>query len=236
MRSSIRHYFGRQSLLLYLVAVFISCCIGLIGNNSFTYLEPLIADQGAVIQEGEVYLFSPLQCAVFLIPVFLISFYMIERKICAIEMIVEPRLDPVSYKTKNIIIHLINCLLYSLFTAIAITLSNIWSGVSVPAIVAVESFITKMMYLMVISLILEILRIFKMKMILACFTVYILILAEYLLTYSYRLFAGVLFPYATFKINQAGSYIYLAGWLVGVLIIYIISRMRLQEFYDEKQE
>jgi len=222
-------------MILYLISVLIGCGIAVFGNNSFTFLEPVVADSGVVITEGVVYLFSPLQCAVFLIPFFLISFYILERRISGIEQITEPRLDSWSYKTKNILAHLINCMLYVFLTTLAVFVGNIVSGISVPVIVAVESFIAKLIYMLVISMVLEIIKIFRINLLLSCFMVYGFVLAEYLLTYSYQLITGVLFPYAVYRINLTGSYVYLVIWLIAVLTIYIVCRTRIQEFYDAKQ-
>lgn len=234
MRSLIKYYLGLNSRLLYLISAIISVCIAIFGRDCFSYLAAVMDNSGLIISEETVYLFSPLQCAAFLIPGFLISFYMAEKKIEIVELIVEPRLNDQAYIGKNIMTHLLNCLIYAFITALFAYLTEIILGKIIPIIFLLESVICKVLYFVVLSLLLEIMKIFRIKMIVACAIVYVLAITEYILTYSYKVIYGILFPYAVYRINWIISYIFLVLWLIIFLGIYVCCRIQIQEFVGEK--
>ena len=229
----IKLYLKYQPRFIYLFTIIVGAAFVLLNTRYINISEERTVDNVIVIEEGAFFL-SPLQGVTFFIPLFLISYYIIERKIAAVERVVDVRLDKQSYIKKNLIIYGINSLSQPFIMLISMFITAKIKGINVPIIILAESIVTKTLYCMIISIILEILRIIKINPVVACFSIYAVAIIDYILSYMLKLINGVLYPYAFYRINLTVSYVYLIIWLMALLLIYRLCRQHVQEFIEDR--
>lgn len=232
MRNGIRVFLPS---VYYPVILIISGIYFLIDHDIFMYSPEVRNFNNIIVSMDSSYFISPLQGVVVFIPLFLGGYFIINKNRNIMPEIIEPRFSKFQYFTIDIWLYSIHTLITTLSIMFMAFLACLIHGEVYNAEMITGSFILKFLYCMCLSMILEIGHIFKLKAALWCSVVYIAVAAEFVLTYYFNIIPGILFPYAFFRVDKAISYIILLVSMLGLIVVYILCKGRLQEFLGEKK-